>query len=106
MMRNNSLGSSVGVGRFEDRFLRIALRIATYPIALVVVNGIITSEWDFRPFPLTQDCLLRHRCRFGLTCKSVTCTSPSKGVFTPSRCSCCTASTTFCTAVEASSLPL
>lgn len=28
----------------EDRFIRIALRISTYPVALIIVNGLIASE--------------------------------------------------------------
>lgn len=31
-------------GHLEDRFVRIAIRIAAYPICLVIVNGIIASE--------------------------------------------------------------
>jgi hypothetical protein len=32
------------ISQLEDRFLRIALKISCYPVALIVVNGLITSR--------------------------------------------------------------
>lgn len=32
-------------GHLEDRFVRIACRVAAYPIALVIVNGVIASKF-------------------------------------------------------------
>lgn len=38
---NESLG--VKMARFDDDFLKTALRISTYPIALIIVNGLISG---------------------------------------------------------------
>lgn len=34
--------SATNLGHLEDQFLKIALRISTYPVALIIVNGVIT----------------------------------------------------------------
>lgn len=34
--------SAPDLGHLADQFLKIALRISTYPVALIIVNGIIT----------------------------------------------------------------
>jgi len=33
-------------GHLEDRFVRIAVRIAAYPVCLAIVNGVIASAYS------------------------------------------------------------
>lgn len=87
------------LSQLEDRFLRIALKISSYPIALIVVNGVITGE-----------------LRLAVICVNATehvaddfqlaiCISPRKVGCIARRCMGCTACTTSCMVVEGSFSP-
>jgi hypothetical protein len=52
MYLSNTLNQKHGkLEDFDDQFLKMALRISTYPMALIVVNGFISGESGllFRP---------------------------------------------------------
>jgi hypothetical protein len=45
MYLSNTLNQKHGkLEDFDDQFLKMALRISTYPMALIVVNGFISGE--------------------------------------------------------------
>jgi hypothetical protein len=44
MFRSNALNQESGtLEAFDDQFLKMALRISTYPVALIIVNGFISG---------------------------------------------------------------
>lgn len=72
---------STTLGHLEDKFLRIALRIAAYPVALILVNGIITGA---------------SRLTARADDQSEICTSQCREASTQRQYTFCTACTTFC----------
>jgi hypothetical protein len=74
--------TSSALGHLEDKFLSIALRIAAYPVALILVNGIITGASLLAACADDQSEICTYLCREASTQKQYTF---------------CTACTTFCT---------